>query len=160
MPEPTEKEDKDNERYAHHLIDLIIHQDLVAQNFLKFLLTAEAGLVVAFAFFLRPETRPNGTQAPPNLYPIAIWLIPIMGIIIAVALMWVILSERKWQSWYVNKFNELPGCSGRIFPKNHPVDSPVTKMPLGTVEKAVIVLGTSTGVGWIVLLLAQLLSRH
>lgn len=151
MTERTEENLKIDRECATHLVNLIINQDHVAQNFLKFMLSAEIALVVAFSFFIRPVMQPDGTVVSMSLASTAMWLIPAMGVIVAILLTLIVLYEKRWQFWYVLKFNELPQRCERIFPLN-PVKSPASKMLLDIVDKAIRVLGLVIIIGWLITL--------
>jgi len=148
MEESISQDEAMNKLYGQYLVDLVINQDHIAQNFLKFMLTVESALVVAFAFFLRLGPGQISGQELSHLRSLAIWLIPVMGIIVAITLTVIIIYERKFQSLYVDKFNRLPGHCDHVFPKDHPYKSPANKMHLGRVDIAVIVLGILTVLAW------------
>jgi hypothetical protein len=96
------------------LIDLIINQDQVTQKWVEFLIAIQAGLVVVLGYLLRSsETRTQGQSSLPHA---AFYLIPAIGILTTIAISLIIIRERQWTAWYVDRFNKLPGCKDDVFP--------------------------------------------
>jgi hypothetical protein len=133
-----------------YLIDLNMNQDQVAHKWLEFLITIEAGLAVAFAFLLRPGEG-GGTK---SLLHSALYLIGAIGVFVAVALTWIVVRERKWQSWYVARFNALSGCRDLIFPMERGNADRVGNQPLGRISQIVIALGVCIVAAWVIVLLS------
>ncbi len=133
------------------LVDLIINQDQVGQKWIEFLITIEAGLVVALGFLMRPTEGTNaqsGTviKGPPHA---TLYLIPAIGILVAISLTWIVVRERKWQTWYVARFNLQPGCANNVFPVDKGKDGPVASQPLGRISEIIIGLGIIIFLMWI-----------
>ena len=119
----SENQPQDSE-LAKYLVDLIVNQDHVALKWLQFLITIEAGLVVALGFLLKPGSGASPVQ---SFLRVAVYVIPLIGIAIALALTWIVVRERKWQAWYVARFNGLTGYNGKVFPS----DKGSTSAPVG-----------------------------
>ena len=143
-------------KLGEFLVDLIKNQDHVAHKWLEFLITIEAGLAVALGFLLRPVDGMNPQQqvVQQQVLPhAALYLIPAIGIVVALALTWIVVRERKWQNWYVARFNALSCFEDRVFPKgkgdpNQPVDS----QPVGRISQIVIVLTVLISLAWVAVL--------
>jgi len=105
------------------LVDLIINQDHVAQQWLQVFLTIQAGLAVGLGFILRLSGE--GQPPPVGLIRLSAALVPFLGILSAIGITMIVVRERKWQAWYVACFNDLPGKLPRMFPKEKAVDGSV-----------------------------------
>jgi hypothetical protein len=124
------------------LVDLVMNQDHVAQNWIKFLITIEAGLAIAFAFAFG-RVLPNWFQT------LAILVIPVMGGALAISLAFIVVRERQWQNHYINRFNILPGLSGVVFPtRADELGSDVGKTGLGAISWSVIFLVAVITLAW------------
>jgi hypothetical protein len=53
----------------------------------------------------------------------------------------IIVRERKWQAWYVHKFNSLPGTSPAVFPFGEDLKVPFENLKSGYISKVVVTLG-------------------
>jgi hypothetical protein len=134
MIQKAEDEKSNSPDFSRFLVDLIINQDHVAQNWIKFFVTIEAGLAVAFAFAF-------GQLLPAWFQRLAILLIPIMAIALAISLTLIVVRERQWQNLYIKKFNDLPGHSGLVFPvEADELGSEVGKPSYGTISWTVMFL--------------------
>jgi hypothetical protein len=124
------------------LVDLVMNQDHVAQNWIKFLITIEAGLAIAFAFAFG-RVLPNWFQT------LAILVIPVMGSALAISLTFIVVRERQWQNHYINKFNAVAGLSGVVFPtKADDLGSEVGKTGFGAISWSVIFLVAVITLAW------------
>jgi len=135
---------------ARYLVDLNMNQDQVAQKWLEFLITIEAGLAVASAFLLRPGEGNTARSLPPG----ALVLVAAFGIIVAIALTWIVVRERKWQGLYAGLFNEIPGCHGKVFPVERGNIGPVGNQPLDRISQIIIGLGAFIVASWIVVIVS------
>ncbi|MGB8953231.1 MAG: hypothetical protein WCC06_11280 [Candidatus Aminicenantales bacterium] len=132
-----------------HLITLIINQDHVSYAWLKFLITVEASLAVGLGFIIKL----GGVQKQ-WFYPWVVILFPTLGILSAIFLSMIVVRERKWQAWYVQQFNKLPGQLPQIFPKDKSIDGPVRKQKLGSISIVVIAFAILVAMAWIVVIKA------
>jgi len=132
----------DEMKFAEYLVNLIVNQDHVALKWLQFLITIEAGLVVALSFLLRPESH--------QILRFAIYAIPMIGIFVAVALTLIVIRERQWQSFFVNRFNALRGCEGKVFPPGKGTDGTVSGQPWGHISMITLGLAVIIILIWIV----------
>jgi hypothetical protein len=99
---------------AKYLIDLIINQDHVAQNWIKFLLGIESALAVAHWILAKSAAEACAFHGF-GLVALSI-LTPFFGIAAAVTITKIVVHERKWQAWYVNRFVELSQSPDSVFP--------------------------------------------
>lgn len=97
---------------AKHLIELVIQCDRSTEKLWEFLITIEAGLLVALGFLLRPIDEAG---KPVYLPHAALTLVPLAGILVAFVLTGLVLLSQQWQGWYVGKFNAL-GFQADVFP--------------------------------------------
>ena len=132
-------------KLGEFLVDLIKNQDHVAHKWLEFLISIEVGLAVALGFLLRFGGGKNAV-----LSNVALYLIPAIGIAVALALTWIVIRERKWQAWFVTRFNVLPGFEGRVFPldKGDPTKT-VGSQPVGRISQIVFILAFLISLGWV-----------
>ena|SRR5271157_1752290 len=130
-----------------YLIDLIANQDHVGLKWLQFLITIEAGLVVAFGFLVKPSD--TARQLLPRFM---VYVIPVVGFAVALALTWIVIRERKWQAWYVGRFNALPEYKDKVFPSDKSSGNTVSAQPLGRISQIVICLGVLIMLAWIFIL--------
>jgi hypothetical protein len=145
------------------LIDLIINQDQVTQKWVEFLIAIQAGLVVVLGFLIRPADTPHpGQQSPPHA---ALYVISGMGILIAVAIAWIVFRERKWTAWYVNRFNKLPQLTDKVFPsrsdnkKYKTTSDEFTAQKSGRTSRIITGLAVLLSLGWIAVILWAKYSR-
>jgi hypothetical protein len=142
------------------LIDLIINQDQVTQKWVEFLIVIQAGLVVMLGFLVRPTDTPTvaGQKLPPHA---ALYAIPVLGILVALAIGWIVIRERKWTSWYISRFNDLPGFSGEVFPdkRNNSSKNSVKAHGIGGTGRIVTGLAILISLGWIGVILWAWQSR-
>jgi hypothetical protein len=137
------------------LVDLIINEDQVAQKWVEFLITIQAGLAVALAFLVRSsETLPGGQLVQSSKVPhAAIYLIAGVGFLVSIGITWMVVRERKWTAWYVHRFNQLPGCHGNVFPADQPVPKSVGSVPLGRFSQIAVGLGSIICLAWVAIML-------
>ena len=129
---------------ARHLVSLITNQDQVTKTWVQFLITVEAGLVVAFAFLMKSEG--NG-PFPDWFIQTGSSLIPAAGILFAIVLTLIIIRERQWQSWYVQRFTSLPNLSlSEIFPVEGQL---VRAQPIGYISWVIIIVAALCAAGWL-----------
>lgn len=79
---------------------------------------------------------------------LSVAVISVLGIVAAIALTVIVVREHKWQAWYVQRFNALPGVA-RAFPEDKPCPGSVEKQPWGFISKVVVTLGCVIVVAWI-----------
>ena len=77
-------------------------------------------------------------------------LLPLIGIVVAVALLLIVIRERKWQAWYVQQIRDLPTQLAIIVPPTDkdPVDH-VNKLPIGYTSTVIIGLVVAIIVFWV-----------
>lgn len=136
-------ETQESNTIGRYLVDLVMNQDQVSQRWVQFLITIEAGLAVALGFLWGKEK--------PNLPGVVLYLIPPIGIFVAGALTWIVVRERKWQAWYVARFNMLP-WGDKVFPYDKGNKGPVRSQPMGRIGQIVFGLGILIAVAWIAVL--------
>jgi hypothetical protein len=143
---------------AKLLVDLVKNQDLVAQKWLEFLVLTQSGLAVALGFLARPQATTSGSVD--NAYSrlaadTPLLLIPILGIVFAIALAFIVIRERQWQSYYVRRATALSSIRGRIFPVNKDdAKSPPAGQPWGVISRLVVGLAFVLVSVWVAVLLA------
>ena len=137
------------------LVNLVINQDHVAQNWIKFLVTVQAGLAFVFAFFIKaPEVSPGLSVGVARMIMVCV---PLMGLLSSISLTLIVVQERKWQAWYISKFNEIPGNNGVVFPANYGKGTTtVFRQPLDAISWNITVLGSLMTLIWVVLLIGQM----
>ena|SRR6266571_4293134 len=140
--------------WAAHLVELIINQDEIAQGWIKFLITIEAGLAVGLGFVLKIGGEKPGLLEQ-RFAPWAMGLIPFFGIAAALILCSIILRERKCQAAYVKKFRQLqgvepPGTLTELFPTNQDIND----QGIGFISSRVIALTVAIAIGWVIVFIA------
>jgi hypothetical protein len=128
---------------SRHLIDLIIHQDQFAVRWVQFLVTVEAGLAVGLAFVVRPGEKP----LPVWYTQWAQFVIPVFGILVAWGLTAIVIRERKWTSYYVQRYRDLRGLPD-IFDKEEGASGSVKDQKIGFVGKAIVVFAIIVTIAW------------
>jgi len=141
------------EKCSSHLVSLITNQDHVTQGWIKFLITIEAGLAVALAFILKPG---NDSTFPDWFTRSVSIIIPALGILAAFILTDIIIRERKWQTWYVQKYKALPNDFPEVFPGEKGQDVSVDKQPWGYISKRIFWFTVIIILGWLVILGLQI----
>ena len=98
--------------YRKHLIDLVIKQDQVIQNWTRFMITIQGALALAFWFVVQ------GLHNHTAIYELASTFIPFFGIISTAGLGIIVLRNHRWQAWFTVKFQQLTHDNGVIFPRH------------------------------------------
>ncbi|MFH0870949.1 MAG: hypothetical protein V1878_00435 [bacterium] len=139
----AQDEKKESSEIGGWLVDLIKNQDQVGQKWIEFLIAIETGLVVALGFLVRtPPTQP--------LFQLLLYLIPMSGILAALALTGIVVRERKWQAWYVERFNDLSSYKGKVFPT---VRCSIGAQPWGRISWIVILFSCAIALAWVLVIL-------
>ncbi|HEY5046587.1 MAG TPA: hypothetical protein VII49_01030 [Rhizomicrobium sp.] len=137
------EEDHHNDK---HLIDLIINQDHVAQNWIKFLLTIQSALSIAYWFLAK--TAAGACQPLSGYELIALGLlIPFLACTACLTITKITVHERRWQAWYVERFKELRKTPHFVFPIEI---GAIAKIPKGYISKVLTGISKAVIAGWIV----------
>src|SRR5882672_11957222 len=130
-----------------HFVTLVINQDHVAQGWLKFLITLQAGLVAGISYLFS-----IATGRPPWFVNLSAVGIPLIGILTTIALTLVTLQERKWQCWYAHQANSLPGATTLIFPVDYGCTGDIAEQHLDYISRVVILLAITLIMFWTIIL--------
>jgi len=84
----------------------------------------------------------------------------ILGISAAIAICFIVVRERKWQAWYVQQFNKLPGKLPQIFPKDKNDDMSVSAQRIGYISKVVIGFVVTAVVAWILVFITLVCAKR
>lgn len=110
---------------------------------------------MALGFLVHPSdvSKENGTTQIAKTLHTVLYLIPVIGIFVAIALTWIVVREQKWQTWYVTCFNKLTDYTGKVFPTNKgEINSSVGSQPFGRISHIVIGLGVVISIAWLCVL--------
>ena len=127
------------------LLDLILNAERDTQSWIKFLLTIESATAAAFAYLIKEMSSQFPQNAPLVITVCA--LFSAAGIAGALIVGSVVMRQRKWHSWYIRKFNELPTLAGTVFANQAGV---IEKMPRGFVARRVRELQIGLVICWLV----------
>jgi hypothetical protein len=128
-----------------HLVDLIINQDHVAQGWLKFQVTVQTGLMLALSYMLK-----DGNIL--TRYPFFIFIISSFGIIITIFLTSICIHERKWQSFYVSRYNQFKKTEQIfLFPQSN--ERGINDQKIGRLGWKIIYLNMFICLSWIVIII-------
>ena len=141
--EPGRGQVADTSDHAKHLIQLVVNQDQVTQNWIRFLITVEAGLAVGLGFILQLSDDEQPLQW---FAPVVSILIPLLGCAVGVIVCLIVRRERRWASWFVQRFNALPGYAGKVFPTTQ---AEVRKQQAGFMSTAVFFLAALIVLAWL-----------
>lgn len=150
----AEEESKDKQNitdYGTHLINLITNQDIAYQNWFKFLITIESGLAMGLGFLLKMGGQEKNAVMQLGL-PVVKYLIPVLGIIVAVFLCIIIVRERRWQAWYVQQYRNLPGDIPVVFPGLIGWKTSIEKLRYGFISKAIMWFVGLIILAWLVII--------
>ena len=144
MSDSTQDSLSEERRIAReHLIKLIMNQDHVSQNWVKFFFALQAGLVAVTGFILKSFYGQIGGWSRAGL--------ACFGILSAIVIALIIFRERNWQRAYVEKYtkSEKPGDAARpegslVFPKDG-----VSFRPEGAISRLIRVVVVLLVIGWV-----------
>jgi hypothetical protein len=125
-----------------HLIKLLIYTDGIVHSWIKLLLTVEAGMVLVLGFVLRPSE--SGTELDVGLRLAISFGVPLFGMVFAVGICLLIIRERRWVNWYVQKLKN-PNLSPTIMPPT----GAISEQGLGYSTWVIIGLVSIMVCGWI-----------
>ncbi len=94
------------------LVLLIINQDKIAANWVRFLIATESALAVAFAGIANYYSIKNQAAGGDILVLLPI---SVVGIIVTSKFSKIIIRERQWQKWYVQQVQLLTPNSSPIY---------------------------------------------
>ena len=115
--------------HGGQLIHLIINQDTTSQEWMKFFFTIQSALAAAYLFGLNVIDRLQ--WAPHWFTPTISLIIPFLGIVFARSLTRIVVRQNQWQSWFIQKYNAMPGNAGQVFPEDDRPIYPVREQPDG-----------------------------
>lgn len=145
-------------RNDKYLIELIINQDHIAATYVKILLTIEGALVLAFAgvaSLLPGQEVPSDNYTCPHRLHAYIsigfaYVIPLLGVLATILFTAIIIYERKWQTWYVQKFNDVEDNSDKVFPRDRGVpNAKPAEQPLSKEDKSLCCVATLVTLAWL-----------
>jgi hypothetical protein len=118
------------------LVKLVIHQETVFANWIRFAITVQGGLIAGLAFVLR-ETN----------YRVLGFLVAGFGFLTALLFARILHRHAQWLVWYVRTSTSLAPTS-KIFPTRK---GEVGELPVGTVTWSVIAFLLLVASAWIVI---------
>jgi hypothetical protein len=121
------------------LVKLIIHQETVFSNWVKFIITIQVGLAAGLGFVLGdlPHRRELG------------YVIAVSGIATAVLFAKILVRHNQWSVWYINRCKSLTAAS-QIFPIK---EGEIERQPLGPVVRWTRYFLLVVATAWIVLMI-------
>jgi hypothetical protein len=87
------------------LVKLIINQERIFSNWVKFAITVQGGLAAGLAFVLSDVAK----------YRVLGFIIAIFGVLTAVLFAAILVRHTQWSVWYLRRWNNLAATS-EIFP--------------------------------------------
>ena len=118
------------------------------------MIAIEAGLAVALGFMLRTSSNSgSGQQVAVQQFTLQapLYLLPVLGIIVAVAISTIVIRERKWQSYYVGQVTALKTLNGRLFPVDKDDGGkPVSDQGWSYISKVVAGLSVAICASWLI----------
>jgi hypothetical protein len=140
------KDEKPENPNSKYLIDLIVSQDQISQNWIKFLLGIESALATAYWVILKSSNE------EPALHGLGITvskiLIPFIGVTAAVAITYIYARESRWGSWFIQRFVMLPQTPDVVFPSEPGV---IDRQSAGYLSNVVRALCIAIVVGWVIM---------
>jgi hypothetical protein len=115
--------------HGSQLVHLIINQDTTSQEWMKFFFTIQSALAAAYLFGINVVDKLQ--WAPGWFTPAISFIIPFLGIVFARSLTRIVVRQNQWQSWFIQKYNALPGNTGAVFPLDDGRIVPVPDQPDG-----------------------------
>lgn len=124
------------------LVDLVINQDHVAQGWLKFEMTLQAGLIVSLSYLLSLSSAENLRNFG--------CLIPAIGVISTIFLTVVCIHERKWQAFYMHRYHEVIGNPTLgCFPKDSYTSNAISRQKIDRIGWSIIALNAAITIVWL-----------
>jgi hypothetical protein len=84
------------------LVELVIQQQEIFSNWIKFAITVQGGVAAGMGFVL---------SDPNNKYRILGFIIPFFGVLTAVLFAKILWRHAQWSVWYINSCNSLTAAS-------------------------------------------------
>jgi hypothetical protein len=133
------------------LVALVMNQDHVAQGFLKFLVSLQGGLAVAFSYFLTLPSRvqPGAAAGVQSRIFLAVLLIAGFGVISTIALTAIVIHERKWQGWYIQCAHELGAGIPRLFPPENLVSRSIHSQKIDPIGRVICFMSGAVVAFWV-----------
>lgn len=144
--------DQENIEYTKtamkQLVSLVINQDNVTQGWVKFIITIETALIVAFYYLVDLFSKRSVYHLGWIEYAL-LSILPLLGLVTAIALTSIIVRERKWQAWYARRASKLPTV---VFKKIRDKDAKriLRSIPKGYISCWIIGLAWAIGIFWVI----------